>query len=188
MADMTQSPVKAYTVKEFWDYVHLPENAGRLELVNGKVVEKESATQLTSVIGGRIAYFLNRHVLPQNNGYVTDATAYYALSTTDCFLPNVAYISKKRHSILMGGYFPSAPDLAIEIIQPNTKAYRSHSKLSTYARHGVKAVWEVYPDTKSMNIMYFPAKRGVSLNYNDVLVLGDILPGFTLKVSDIFPK
>lgn len=189
MADMIHSPAKTYTVDEFWDYVHLPENAGRrLELVNGEIVDKDESTQLTAVIGGRIGYFLNQYIIPRNSGYVTGAMAYYALSTRDLCSPDVAYISKERHPILNGDFFPIAPDIAIEIIKPKSKAAQLKNKMAAYADGGVHLVWEVYPSLKSINIMYYPVGKGKSLDKEDILDCGDILPGFTLKVSEIFPK
>jgi Uma2 family endonuclease len=189
MAEMIHSPAKTYTVDEFWNYVHLPENAGRrLELVNGMIVDKNESTQLTAVISGRISYFLNQYVIPRECGYVTGAMAYYALSTNDLCSPDVAYLSKEKHPTLSGDFFPLAPDIVIEIIKPNTKAVRLHEKISTYADGGASMVWEVYPTLKSINIMYYPIRKGKSLANDDILDCGDILPGFEVKVSDIFPK
>jgi len=188
VSEITQAPSKTHTVEEFWDYVHLPENAGRrLELVNGEIVEQDDSAQLTSVIAGRIGYFLNQHVIPRDLGYVTGPTAYYALSNKDFFSPDVAFISKKRHPTLKGDFFPVAPDIAIEIIKDKTKAEALQRKMQAYAASGVQT-WEVYPRLRSVNIMYYPLRSGKSFGEENLLDCGNVLPGFEVKVSEIFPK
>ncbi len=189
MSQTIQSPPKTYTVEEFWDYGHLPENAGlQLELVKGEIVEKNEATQLSSVIGGRIAYIFNQYVIPQDCGYITGPTAYYALSKKDFVCPDIAYISKEKHPVLSGDFFQTSPELAIEIINKTTNAVQLKEKISAYSSGGVRVVWEVYPKLKSVNVMYYPARTGRTFKENDIIECSMILPGFEVKVSDIFPK
>ena len=51
--------------------------------------------------------------------------------------------------------------------------------------HGVPLVWALYPDSRSIDVHTPDAPRSI-LTDADALDGGNILPGFTCKVSDIF--
>ena len=51
--------------------------------------------------------------------------------------------------------------------------------------HGVRLVWVVYPDTRT--VVVYPQDEPVTeLNENESLDGGDVLPGFSCAVADIF--
>lgn len=180
------------TANEFWDIAQLPENAEkRLELIDGVIVEMASSSQMNTVIAMRIGYFLNAFVIPGDLGYVSGADGGYTITETNAYQPDVGFISKARHAALQGVAFPIAPDLAVEVISPSESANDVLKKVRRYLQAGTKIVLTVYSQDKSVYVWKAAADGSVNaqhLDENDTFDGGDVLPGFILKVSDIFPK
>jgi Uma2 family endonuclease len=180
------------SANEFWDIAQLPENAEkRLELIDGVIVEMAPSSQTNTVIAARIIYFLNAVVIPGNLGYVSGADGGYTITEKNAYQPDVAFISKARHAELQGVAFPVAPDITFEVISPSESSNDVNKKVRRYIQAGTKFVVTVYPEDKSIYIWKKSTDGQINaqlLTEADVLDFGDILPGFTLKVSEIFPK
>ena len=78
-----------------------------------------------------------------------------------------------------------APDLVVEVSSPNDSHREINDKAMMWLRHGVRLVWLVHPATRTVEVHYGVA-RGPTLVDGDTLDGGDVLPGFTCAVSDIF--
>ena len=71
------------------------------------------------------------------------------------------------------------------ISKGNTKAEIAR-KLGEYFRAGVRLVWIVEPKTLTVRV-YTAADRFTVLKPGQVLDGGDVLPGFTVRVDELFP-
>ena len=180
---------RLYTVEEFLDIANLPENADkRLELDEGVIVEMPPSSQKNTVIAGIIIYLLNMFVIPNKLGYVTTPDGGFKLTEYSVRQPDVAFISKARHSELKGVAFPLAPDLAIEVISPGEDPV---PKMRQYFAAGTREVWSVYPETETIFVWHQVPDGGLhGQEYNVTATIdgGDVLPGFSLRVADVFPK
>jgi Uma2 family endonuclease len=179
---------KLYTVEEFWEITSLPENEERrLELEDGVIIEMAESKPINTVTAARIIYFFNAWVIPHDLGFVTGADGGYKLASKRVRLPDVGFISKQRMPKLPKR-FEVAPDLAVEIVSPDEDVFK---KVREYIAAGTQLVWTVYPDEKTVYV-FRPAEgaelRVQQFGLNDTLDGGDVLPGFTLPVRDIFPQ
>ena len=178
---------KLYTAEEFWDIAQLPENQDkRLELEDGVIVEMGSSSPANTVTAARIVYFLNAFVIPRDLGYVTGADGGFKVGPKRVRQPDVGFISKARLPKLPKR-FDLAPDLAVEVVSPDEDIFK---KAREYLHAGTRMVWAAYEDERTVYVM--------TLNQDDVLISkpfgetdtldgGDVLPGFSLPVRDIFP-
>jgi Uma2 family endonuclease len=149
------------------------------------------SSQKNTVIAMRIGHYMNAYIIPRDLGYVTGPDGGFTLDENNARQPDVAFISKERHPILDGVEFPVAPDLAVEVISPSESSNEVLKKVQAYISAGTRLVWTAYAD-EEMVYVWRPAPDG-SLNVqavgiNGTLDGGDVLPGFTLKVRDVFPK
>ena len=98
--------------------------------------------------------------------------------------PDVSFV-RQENVRKTKGYSFIVPDLAVEIISPREEAGEIREKLDAYLRYGVKQVWHIYP-TLQILIIYLP--DGTSRTYKSAESVsgGDILVGFSLKVSELF--
>ena len=102
--------------------------------------------------------------------------------------PDVAFVRAER--VPPGGvraFFDGAPDLAVEVISPNDRASEFLAKADDWLRFGCVAVWVVDPETKTVTV-YSHRPQTLFLSVNDTLVCEELLPGFSLPVSQVFVR
>jgi Uma2 family endonuclease len=183
---------RLYTAEDLWELSHSPEyNEKRLELSEGVLIIMAPAGiqhgNFAMKLGHRIAAYVEAHEM----GVVTAAESGYILFTDadskdTVRAPDVGFISKQRipEAGLPEGYFQGAPDLAVEVVSPNDTAEEVQQKVNEYLQAGTRAVWVFYP--KPQTIAVYTPSDTQTLRPGDTLDGGDVLPGFTLAVQDLF--
>lgn len=177
---------KRYTLAEFHAFAERSENKNRLfELINGEIVEKV-ASFTPSRIALRIGYLLATYLDQHDIGYVTGADGSYILSPGYEVMPDVGYISKERLPREPEREVEGPPDLAVEVKSPTDSKRELRQKAEVYLRFGTKMVWLVFLEDQRVEV-YVPDDDVREFDINGVLDGGEVLPGFTLSVSEIFP-
>jgi Uma2 family endonuclease len=101
-------------------------------------------------------------------------------------VPDVAFVCKERlPSTRESGYFPGAPDLAVEVLSPNDLASEVLQKVQNWLDAGCRAVWIVDP-ARHVVAVYRPRAPLLQLTERDTLTADEILPGFRLPVAQVF--
>ena len=75
--------------------------------------------------------------------------------------------------------------MAIEIVSPSDSAQEMLLKVDQYFRAGARQVWIVYPEVMSVNLFFWDGPP-VMLNDTQTLTGGDLIPGFSVFVADLF--
>lgn len=75
------------------------------------------------------------------------------------------------------------PEIAVEIVSPSDSAARMERKIAAYLRAGVREVWVIYQETEHL---YVHTTAGVRLVDRDADLETPVLPGWSLKVGEIF--
>lgn len=106
-------------------------------------------------------------------------------------IPDIVFVGNQRwHAIVAKSRFNAVPDLVIEILSPNVMNRSRDLKLKrkVYAKFGVPEYWVI--DVWARSVIVFRLvennlQEAATLRQNDQLK-SPILPGFSLKLSDIF--
>ncbi len=178
--------IKRETAADFDQFVELPENADKLfEYIGGEIVEVPS-NLYASLISARILGFIFMFLLQHDLGYVSGEAGGYMVSG-ERYAPDVGFISKAKGAVAQRGYNPNPPDLAVEVDFPSTDASRDtlRIKIANFLAAGTM-VWVVAAEVKHVEI-YLPGEPVKVVGIDGTLDGGDVLPGFTLAVKDIFP-
>jgi Uma2 family endonuclease len=101
------------------------------------------------------------------------------------FVPDLVYVARERLPTQRFLYAP--PDLAIEILSPDHHTGRTLSKVQFYLLNGVRLVWVIDPPDARV-IVLAPGAEPQEIGAGDVLDGGDVLPGFSVPVDDIFAQ
>lgn len=182
---------KFISAEEFWEIAQRPENADQhMELIEGVIYTMPPAGEEHGSNGARFLFFIYGHVDSNKLGRVTTAETGYIVHTDPdgkqtILAPDVGFIAKARMTPEPSRKYVSfTPDLAVEIMSPNDRAEDIHLKVNKYLQYGTRAVWVAYPETRTVVVH---TKDGAkTLDENDTLEGGDLLPGFTLRVGEIF--
>jgi len=107
--------------------------------------------------------------------------------------PDVAFISyerlpKSRKNPLRGFAMDGiVPDLVVEVISPTDRVVDVHLKLAEYLNAGVRTVWVIVPLVCQVFAYASPTDVRI-FAAADLLDGGEILPGFSVRVVELFPE
>jgi Uma2 family endonuclease len=176
---------KKLTYADYQDILELPDNADKvLELVDGEIVEKMASFE-PSQIAGWFLTFINMYLLKNPIGRTSMSDGGYILDDENTLIPDVGYISNARMPDMPPREAPVPPDLAIEVKSPTDRKRTLRRKAEKYLAYGTKLVWLVFPEDQLVEV-YTTDDDVKVFGMNDVLDGGDVLPGFTLAVKDVF--
>lgn len=177
---------KLITVEEF---EAMGSRADRVELIEGALHDVPASGFNHGSLAGRLSYFLNAVVMPNGLGEVLTADAGFVIGRNpdSVLAPDVSYVSSERIPAVDGmrGFSSIAPDIAIEIESPSNSRQELLRKAAIYLAGGVKQVWLVHPDPRTVTILRHDAGE-VTLSDSDTLTGGDVLPGFELPLATLF--
>ena len=125
-------------------------------------------------IAGEIFFHL-KLIARDNGGYAAMAPLGVALSEHTGFEPDVVYVSPGREAILTRRGVEGAPDLVVEVLSPSTRAYNRGTKLRSYLEGGIREVWLVDPDARTVSVISRDADTRVSF--------GDAIPSRVVDVG-----
>jgi Uma2 family endonuclease len=83
------------------------------------------------------------------------------------------------------GYWPGAPDLAVEVVSPNDRYEEVMDKVLEWLEAGCRMVIVVNPRIRNVNV-YRSLEEIVILTEADILDGGDVVPGWSMPVRNIF--
>jgi Uma2 family endonuclease len=161
---------------------------GRCELVRGVLKMMSPAGFEHGRIAARLAARLVGFVEERDLGIVVGAETGFRIARDPDTVraPDVAFIRRRRlPSGPMTGFFPGAPDLAVEILSPDDRAGQVLAKVRDWLAAGCEAVWVVDPGTRSVSV-YGPSGGARVLGPDETLDGGEVLPQFALPTAEIF--
>jgi Uma2 family endonuclease len=171
------------------EYLALPDDGCQYELVQGELIEMPGSgfehSDIGLGLGAELRTFVRKHKL----GRLTGSDGAYILNHEQrtVLVPDAAFVRAdrlpppgERASVL-----ELAPDLVVEVASPNDSANMISEKVREYLDAGVCLVWVVLPKRKMVNV-YTQSQAGVLLYEDDTLDGGDVLPGFEMRVGEIF--
>lgn len=159
------------------------------ELVDGLLVEKPMGYR-ESLLAVALATLLREFVRPRKLGRVTGEAGMLRLFPGLVRIPDVAFISAGRFP---EGRVPAdpvpdlAPDLAVEILSSSNTAAEMERKRREYFEAGVRLVWIIDPDARTVAV-HPASKEARRLSERDALDGGDVLPGFSLPLTELFAE
>lgn len=170
------------------ELLELPDDGIRREIHDGVLVEMSPSGDIASELGLEIGALIRNHARANKLGRPIGSDGGYILSEDPYILlsPDASFIAKERAPKRTGKFYKTAPDLAVEVISPSERADDIHEKVQTYLKYGTTLVWVVYPKTRQIAVYRDHIENLSVLDINGTLDGGDVLPGFTLPVRDIF--
>ena len=101
--------------------------------------------------------------------------------------PDAAVVLKSRipDTGIPSGYWPFAPDLAVEVISPSDRLAEVHVKTAEYFAAGTRLVWLVEPETRMVHV-YRSLQEVEVVGTEQDLDGGEVLPGFRCVMRRLF--
>ncbi len=185
----TEITAKRMTAEDFYDWVHLPENAGRwFELVRGEVIELPPPRRLHGIVCVKVGSILDRYVMERGSGNVAgnDSGTLFERDPDTVRGPDIAlYEDADVVADVHPKYGEVPPRLAVEVLSPDDRASQVMQKITDYLRNGVAMVWVIDPEVRTVTV-HRPDRPQVAVDENGELSGDEILPGLRCRVADFF--
>lgn len=174
------------TAQDLWD---MPNDGYRYELVRGELVKMAPAGAEHGDLGMAIGASLYNHAGANGLGKVYNADTGFLIGTDPDHVrsPDVAFVRQDRvtEAGRVTGYFPGAPDLAIEVISPNDRYTEVEEKVEDWLDAGAAMVILLNPRNRTA-ILRQDGQAPVILTAQDILDGGEVVPGWKMPVGQIF--
>jgi len=167
----------------------MPHNGCRYELVQGELRQIAPAGRrhgriAAEFIGNLIAFVKKNNlgeVLSSETGFIID------IAPDTVRAPDVSFVSRERAEATAEerGFFPGAPDLAVEVISPNDRYSEIKEKVSDWLRAGTQMVVVIDPHQRTATVYRAPDDICI-LTEGDMLDGGDVVPGWKMPLADVF--
>ena len=185
-----EAEIRAGTRMTEDEFMRLPKDgpgnptAAKYELVDGRLKEVPTNIRHEEIIVNLIALLLP---FVRGRAIVTTGQGGFRMADGNVRAPDVSVTRKERFP---GGHAPKtfgdlAPDLCVEIISPSEERADMERKVREYFGAGARFVWHVFPERQEVVVFTSPTETR-ALDAGDTLDVGDLLPGFSCRVGDIF--
>jgi len=169
------------------DLIYVNDHDRLCELVDGVLVEKAMGFR-EAYLAALLMRILGDFIDKRGLGIVLAPDATMRLFPGLVRMPDASFFSWDR---LPGGELPEepipdlAPDLAVEVLSPEDRAGEVLAKAHDWLQSGCRSVWVIDPRTRTISV-YRSRSEIVVLGESDTLSGDDLLPGFSVPVSDLF--
>jgi len=164
---------------------NIDDDSHRHELIKGVLLTMPPAKYEHMRVCGNLTIILGQYVKANRLGVIGTEGGYKLESDPDTVLgPDVSFVAENRISLSPEGYHSGPPDLAVEVLSPGDRRGQVEHKLSLWMEFGTRSVWLVNPRRRTVEVISSLNDRRL-LHEDDELV-DDTVPGFRVKVSEIF--
>jgi Uma2 family endonuclease len=167
----------------------LPDDGYRYELVRGELRKMPPAGGDHGSTAMNIAGPLHQYIRSHKLGQVFAAETGFVLGRNPDTVraPDVAFVRRERIEAVgkVSGYWPGAPDLAVEVISPGDLYTEVAEKVADWLAAGTALVWVVDPRRRTVTI-HAGTTQMRTLSIEDTLDGEPVVPGWRLDVVDIF--
>jgi len=177
---------KAATPMTFEEFLFMSPDNLKVELHNGEMYIMSPASYEHEELQAFLTKILHEFVGARGLGTVLGSRYTTRLSPARGYEPDVMFIGTASLNRVTRNYLDGPPDVAIEIISPNMRAYDLEEKLHAYDEGGVREYWVLDPIERRA---HFFRRGGQSLEpvaIGDEFV-SDAMGGFRLKLEWLWP-
>ncbi len=155
----------------------------KAEWVDGEVVIMSPASLKHVLIADWLIRVLGDFVEDRDLGLVLGTEFMIRLGKQRRWrVPDILYIGKERLGLLRPNHLEGAPDLALEIVSPDSRTRDRRDKFADYQRAGVREYWIIDPDEDELIANTLGAnRRYAAIEPVDGRVHSEVIPGFFLR-------
>lgn len=158
----------------------------RMELVNGEIIVMSPSGYESDEVATRVSTFVNLWVMPRLLGRVTGSSAGFVLPNSDTRSPDVSFVRAERLRRSPRSFAELAPDLVVEVKSPTDSLTALRDKVDGFLAEGTQVGILIHPEQRWVEIRRL-RQEPVLLKDGDTLTVPDLLPGWAVAISDLWP-
>jgi Uma2 family endonuclease len=137
------------------NYKLLPETGPRYQLIQGDLYMAPAPNRFHQEISRNLEFALQNYLKQSPIGKLFYAPFDVYLDEINVFQPDIIIVLNERLGILTEEGAEGAPDLVVEILSPKTRRLDLVNKKQEYARAGVKELWIIDPEPRTVTMHRF---------------------------------
>ena len=171
----------------------------RMELVEGNILVRSPSDYQSSEIATEFAIQLCNWVKPRKLGRVAGSSAGFILPSLEASkttengneprnlrTPDVSFVRAERLKKTQRDFVQLVPDLIVEVKSKTDRIKPLEEKIQLFLQLGSTVGILIDPDKLTVTV-YRPNQDPVVLQSGDILTLPELLPGWELAISDLWP-
>jgi Uma2 family endonuclease len=162
----------------------------RLELTStGELIVMPGTGFQTGRRNSNLTYQLTAWAIKDGSGLCCDSSTIFALPNGARRSPDASWVKLEKLDNLSErqkeGFAPICPDFVVELRSPSDRSATLHDKMLEYIANGAALGWLIDPFARRVYV-YRPDEELVILENPDVVHGDPVLPGFKLKMEDLW--
>jgi len=174
------------------DYVKLPDDGKRYEIIDGELFVNPAPVPRHQFIVGNVLFALRSYFKKQDGGKVLMAPIDIVFANDRIVQPDVVVIKSDRNSIIGAKNIQGRPHLVVEVLSDGTRRYDEIQKRRLYESAGVEEYWVVDPELELVKIYRLSGGAYVLAAEIDTdkggTITSPLLPDFSLPIADVFAE
>lgn len=135
----------ATTKLTYQDYLLLPDDGNRYEVIDGDLFVTPSPVTRHQTIAMRLSHLFMTYLETHPIGTILAAPCDVVLSEFNIVEPDLLFVHHKSSARITEKHIEGPPDLVIEILSPGTAARDRTLKRKRYEHFGVRQYWLIDP-------------------------------------------
>ena len=177
----TATRARDYT---FDDFCLLVKDGQKADLIDGVIYMASPDNNDANRLNGWLLTLMDMFVEANDLGEMFFSRSAFRLDAGNSPEPDIAFVRKERLHLVQRGFTDGPPDLAVEIVSPESVERDYKKKRSQYQRAGVLEYWIIDEIEEKATLLRLAANR----RYREVLPLKGVLtseamPGFWLRAE-----
>ncbi len=158
----------------------------QLELEDGKIIVMGPSDIESSEIGAELLRLLGNWVKPRKLGRLFDSSGGFIMPNTDLRAPDVSFVCANRLLTSQRSFAELVPDLVVEIKSQSDRISNIENKIKVFLTQGAQIGILIDPDKQTVTV-YRSNGEPVVLANDDKLTIPELLPGWEISVSELWP-
>lgn len=187
------APATRMSAEEFYERFADDDLNKQTELIGGEVFYVSPARLTPDFVISNILHLLDTYVRAHRLGRFTLGSGGFKLNVPrrrgdTVRAPDIGFVSAARMRAVIGGdrgFGRGAPDFAVEVRSPGQSTAEIHLRRDDLFADGTRLLWDVDPKRRTV-VIHQPDAEPHILSEHDTIDGGDVVPGFTAPVSEVF--
>lgn len=166
----------------------LPSGQVKYELEDGRLIIMSPPGDIHGAAQSKVGFHLIQWGELKGHGKARTETSIVISRDPDTvFVPDALFVASRSFPIRLSpeGYLETMPDIVVEVKSKNDSLRGLYHKGEKYLAAGIRVVWILDPQAKTIAVLAAGAQP-VELRETDSLTAGEIIPGFSVCVGDLF--
>lgn len=181
--------MSSLTIKDLEILEHTLKEKGidyRLELNNGEILVMSPSDITSSEIGVIFIRLLANWIYPRRLGRIFDSSGGFIMPNSNVKAPDVSFVRAEKMKKTVRYFGNIVPDLVVEIKSQSDRIKPLEDKLKMFLSQGAEVGILIDPDEQTLTV-YNSTEEQITLHNGDILTLPNLLPGWELPITEIWP-